>query len=706
MELSKKQLEIINAKEDKIVVIASAAAGKAQPNDTIIPTPKGYRTIGELKPGDEVFNRFGKPEKVLQVFPQGKKQVYIVTFADGRKTECCGEHLWSYNNGHSGFTIKELNKMYESGWVTKDNRGHNSYKYRIPVLKKSVCYPKKTFSIDPYTIGAFIGDGCCTEKDLTISSSDEWIVKKIATINGFTYKRRSQHNYSWDFFKDGTRVKTNLFFKDYKEELCCYCIQKRIPKEYLLGDTEQRMQLLQGLMDTDGTTGDGRNSPSYATNSKQLAEDVLELIRSLGFYGQIFIEDRRDSGKNIEYKVNIFCGNKNTYKIFSLPKKIEKALNFKDKKQRTNHNFDSIINIEKTSKYKEMTCILVDDNEHLYLTNNFIVTHNTAVLTERIRYLINNGVNPKELVAITFTNLAAEEIRERVGDIAKDCFIGTVHSYCNYLLISAGVETRELLDEEQFDELFEKIKEHPECIKYVDHLLLDEAQDSNYAQFEFLIDSIQPKHFMLVGDHRQSIYRFNGAAPTALIDLTKQPDVKVYSLNENYRNGIKILDYAKMIIRQNGYDYLDNSIPMRKIDGRVVTVEYSPTAIARTIKKMGGYKNWFILSRWNKDIEQIANACEATNVPYSIIRKKDFSSNEELRKKMEEDTVKIMTIHASKGLEADNVVVIGATFNKKGTNEEKEENLCVNYVAATRAKNLLVWTYKHQYRKDAVRSWE
>ena len=706
MELSEKQLEIVHATEDKIVVVSSAAAGKAQPNDTIIPTPKGYRTIGELKPGDEVFNRFGKPEKVLQVFPQGKKQVYIVTFADGRKTECCGEHLWSYNNGRGGFTTKELNKMYESGWVTKDNRGHNSYKYRVPVLKKSVCYPKKTFHIDPYTIGAFIGDGCCTEKGLTISSSDEWIVKKIATINGFTYKRRSQNNYSWDFFKDGARVKTNLFFKDYKEELCCYCIQKRIPKEYLLGDTEQRMQLLQGLMDTDGTTGDGRNSPSYATNSKQLAEDVLELIRSLGFYGQIFIEDRRDSGKNIEYTVNIFCGNKNTYKIFSLPKKTEKALNFKDKKQRTNHNFDSIINIEKTSKYKEMTCILVDDNEHLYLTNNFIVTHNTATLTERIRYLINNGVNPKELVAITFTNLAAEEIRERVGEIAKDCFIGTVHSYCNYLLLSAGVETRDLLDEEQFDELFGKIKEHPECIKFVDHLLLDEAQDSNYAQFEFLLNSVHPKHYMLVGDHRQSVYRFNGAAPTALIELTKQPDVKVYDLNENYRNGIKILDYAKTLIRQNGYDYIDKSIPMRKTDGKVVTVEYSPNAIARGIKKIGNYKNWFILSRWNKDIPEIACACEREGVPYAIIRKKDFSSNEELKQKMAEDTVKIMTIHASKGLEADNVVVIGATFSKRGNSEKAEENLCVNYVAATRAKELLVWTYAHQYRKDAIRSWE
>ena len=73
---------------------------------------------------------------------------------------------------------------------------------------------------------------------------------------------------------------------------------------------------------------------------------------------------------------------------------------------------------------------------------------------------------------------------------------------------------------------------------------------------------------------------------------------------------------------------------------------------------------------------------------------------------MAENTVKIMTIHASKGLEADNVVVIGATFNKRGNSEKVEENLCVNYVAATRAKELLVWTYAHQYRKDSIRNWE
>ena len=229
----------------------------------------------------------------------------------------------------------------------------------------------------------------------------------------------------------------------------------------------------------------------------------------------------------------------------------------------------------------------------------------------------------------------------------------------------------------------------------------------NYTGYVYSLDI--EKYHSYIADGivtHNCIYRFNSSDPQALIELTKQPDVKVYDLNENYRNGIKILDYAKTLIRQNGYDYIDKSIPMKKTDGKVVTVEYSPNAIARGIKKIGNYKNWFILSRWNKDIPEIACACEREGVPYAIIRKKDFSSNEELKQKMAEDTVKIMTIHASKGLEADNVVVIGATFSKRGNSEKVEENLCVNYVAATRAKELLVWTYAHQYRKDSIRNWE
>lgn len=359
--------------------------------------------------------------------------------------------------------------------------------------------------------------------------------------------------------------------------------------------------------------------------------------------------------------------------------------------------------MELSNKQKE----IVNASENKVIVIASAAAGKTATLTARLRYLLDSGVDPKELVAITFTNLAAEELRERVGEKAKDCFIGTVHSYCNYLLTASGVDTKNLLNDEKFDELFELIKKHPECVKKVDHLLLDEAQDSNEAQFEFFLDTVKPKHYMLVGDARQSIYRFAGALPQALIDLSKNSDVKVYDLNENYRNGSDILNYAKTIIRQNGYDYIDTSIPMRQNKGRVVTVEYSPSAIAKTVKKMGDFKDWFILCRWNADIPYISSALEREKVPYAVIRKRDFSSNQELRDKMAEDTVKVMTIHQSKGLEAKNVVVIGTNFGRRSM-DEAEENLCVNYVAATRARDLLVWTYKPKARpkKNGYVSWE
>lgn len=331
----------------------------------------------------------------------------------------------------------------------------------------------------------------------------------------------------------------------------------------------------------------------------------------------------------------------------------------------------------------------------------------TQTLTARIKYLLENGVNPKELVAITFTNLAAEEIRERVGAIAKDCFIGTVHSYCNYLLVSGGINTKDILDEEKFDELFERILQNPQCVKFVDYLLLDEAQDSSDTQFQFLLDFVDPAHYMLVGDARQTIYRFNGASPDIFIRLMKDPNVTVYKLDENYRNGTNILDFAKLIIRQNGADYIDDSIPMRSYPGQVITVEYSPEAIARTIKSRGNFGKWFILCRTNAQMTAPATWFKKLGVPYSIVRRADFTSNHELHEKMQEDTVKIMTIHGSKGLENDNVVVIGAGFGYRGKTMDQIENVCVNYVAATRARDLLVWTHITKYKAPKeIDNWE
>lgn len=321
----------------------------------------------------------------------------------------------------------------------------------------------------------------------------------------------------------------------------------------------------------------------------------------------------------------------------------------------------------------------------------------TAVLVERVKYLLSKGTDPEKIVLITFTNAAAEELADRL-DHPKGMFIGTIHSYANYLLLSHGRDTADLLEAEQFDKLFSRIKKHPECIKHVEHLLLDESQDSNIAHFEFLLDLVQPDNYMLMGDHKQSIYRWNGAYPDYILDLADHYDVTTYDLNENYRNGSKILEYAKSIINLAGYDYRDTSIPMRGVTGRVLDVEYSGPAIAKTIQAYGNYGEWFILTRTNDQIDSITFHLDKLGIPYDTF-KRSALDNKELNKKMKEDTVKVLTIHTAKGLEANNVIVIGAKFYNT---EEK----CISYVAATRAKNLLVWTRAPQKKRYAVSSWE
>lgn len=323
----------------------------------------------------------------------------------------------------------------------------------------------------------------------------------------------------------------------------------------------------------------------------------------------------------------------------------------------------------------------------------------TTVLVERVKHLLSKGVEPNKIVVITFTNAAAEELSERLG-YPKGLFIGTIHSYANYLLLANGKDTADLLESEEFDRLFERIKRHPHCIKPVEHLLLDESQDSNESHFEFLLNMVQPKNYMIVGDHKQSIYRWNGAYPDYLINLSHDRDVTTYDLTENYRNGYKILDFARNIINGAGYDYQDRSVPKRGVSGKVIDVEYSPITLARTIKQAGNFGEWFVLTRTNAQLDEIAFYLQKEGVPIDTFKRSELD-NKELNKKMKQDTVKVLTIHTAKGLEANNVVVIGAKFYNV-------EERCVSYVAATRARNLLVWTKSpNRVRmQNKMSSWE
>lgn len=340
--------------------------------------------------------------------------------------------------------------------------------------------------------------------------------------------------------------------------------------------------------------------------------------------------------------------------------------------------------------------------ERYVLVNSSAGSGKTYTLAERVKYLLSTGIPADKIVVITFTNAAAETMAERIGNVSGlSC--STVHSYANQLLLQCNINTQQLLDREQYDELFKLVKLHPECVQPIDHLLLDEGQDSTKEQFDFILNVLHPKNWTIFADHRQSIYQFAGAIPQQIIKLMRDPEVTVYNLNENYRNAKNILDSAKNLIRVLGYDYEDLSVSTRDDNfGQVITVDFSPLGISETIRRYvnegkATYGEWFILTRTNQELEYMYDFLQKRDIPCDTFKKANLDSKG-LKEKMKENTVKVLTIHTAKGLEADNVIVIGARFNSP-------EERCVNYVAATRARNLLVWTRRKRTRKPAAEYW-
>lgn len=317
----------------------------------------------------------------------------------------------------------------------------------------------------------------------------------------------------------------------------------------------------------------------------------------------------------------------------------------------------------------------------------------TALLTEKVRQLLLNGIDPHKIVVITFTNMAAEELRERLGnDMKQGLFIGTIHALANYFLLSAGISTHKTLENEQFDELFEMVNDHLECIRPVEWLLLDEAQDSSTLQFTFMFELINPKHFFVVGDEKQAIYQWNGGNSKLMRSLTFNYGAELFDLNENYRNGSSILSFAKQIAERGGQ--VDTSIPMQPYKGEVIMANFDLNYFCDKIKQANNNKEFAILTRTNSDLVTIAAALSKRGIPCTTFKQGDLTKAE-LHQKMMDDTVKVLTIHSSKGLEWDNVIVVGAHMRTK-----EEMNVC--YVAATRARKLLIWSKGITKRQKTV----
>lgn len=377
-------------KKRKLAGILSPGTGKAQPLSTKIPTPDGYKLMGDLKVGDKVFGSNGQPTTVTGVFPQGKKDIYEITFNDGRTARCCKEHLWNvyhaWTNTQKTVSVESMLKDFKKYTPSKDDgtRDPYIYKYRIPLLSSPIDYRCNDLPVDPYVLGVFLGDGCCMDQPLTLSSADEYIPKKVARICDFITRKSTDRNYNYFFYKSipnkgMTRVSTKEFFKEIPEVISL-SNAKRIPDCYMYNSVENRMELLRGLMDADGsiTYAGGRFNIRFSSSSPYLLEQVRELILGLGFIANISFDNRFDKYRNgIHGNVDIRVPQKLKQHLFSLPRKVaiaKKAALRSDYQQPFHH---LVIKDIKLVGKEEAQCIMVDADDHLYVTEDFIVTHNT-----------------------------------------------------------------------------------------------------------------------------------------------------------------------------------------------------------------------------------------------------------------------------------------------------------------------------------------
>lgn len=303
----------------------------------------------------------------------------------------------------------------------------------------------------------------------------------------------------------------------------------------------------------------------------------------------------------------------------------------------------------------------------------------TRVAIERLNYILKKGVDPKGIVLLTFTNNAGAEMVSRIDQEEREgLFVGTIHSYANLLLSAHGIDTSKYRDEEEFDELFNLIYENPHVLREIDYLIIDESQDLNEEQFNFL-EHLNPKGSIFLGDIRQSIYSFKGATPKRLLHMMQEDGVVVRELTQNYRNAKKILAYSNFILNKMKRIPPTNIIGKIEAQGKVAFI--SQFDIIPTLMTDRDWGKWAILCRYNKKKDAILNMLRRNNIPAITFRQAQ-GSLDDLYKNMNQEAVKVLTIHACKGLEFPKVIV--TDLFTKG-----EENIRLNYVSVTRAQEEL-----------------
>lgn len=400
----------------------SPGTGKAQPVDSMILTENKWLPMGEVKIGDNVFGRDGRLKRVNGVFDQGVLDVYKVSFSDGTSTECCEDHLWFTRSN------KERQRKSKSGSVkplkeimnTLD-RGDGGLNHSIPMVEP-IQHECGANLIDPYLLGVLLGDGCLRQNQIKITNSDSQIIneckKRIPAGCKFSKQKNKENEWS---------IVGNQFLKKSLKKLGvmnCLSVEKFIPESYLFSDVCSRVELLQGLLDTDGYT-DGHHI-EYSTSSEKLKDGVVSIVQSIG--GICSVSTRNNP--SYTYKKEKRFGKKNYRVTVKLPSNISPfKLERKLKKYIPKTKYPPkrfITKVEKLGK-KNCRCISIDCKEMLYITDSYIVTHNTYASALLIKKIADQ-IGIEKIAVAAPTGKAAVRISEAMAEHGVAITAKTWHS--------------------------------------------------------------------------------------------------------------------------------------------------------------------------------------------------------------------------------------------------------------------------------------
>lgn len=349
--------------------VGSPKSYKALALDTPIPTPDGWRLMGDLRSGDQVFDENGFPCNVVattEVFHD--RPCYLVSFSDDTYIVADQDHEWLTQAKSAGLAIRTTREIAET--VDRGDGGRN---HSIPVADPLSC-PESSLAVPPYTLGAWLGDG--TSREGAITSGDPEILAEIEG-DGFSIRKWPSAEHVYGISGLAAKLRSIGVLDN-----------KHIPVEYLRGSYNQRLSLLEGLMDTDGTCSI-RGECILVTTSERLRDGVLELTRSLGFKPTANEYRAMLYGRDCGPKWHIrFTAYQDT-PVFRLSRKSSRQSLVPE--TRTRSQTRQIVDVNRIDSVP-VRCIEVDSPSHLYLAGeSMIPTHNSWVTANALISNIMQG---------------------------------------------------------------------------------------------------------------------------------------------------------------------------------------------------------------------------------------------------------------------------------------------------------------------------